>query len=315
MNFGYTPLIAGMDDERIDYSRLRDLVLRSERLGYGTVWINDHMNLEGRGNLNAEIFECWTLLSVLAAETRDLRLGTLVLCNPFRSPAVLAKMGATLDFISGGRLDLGIGIGWHKPEFEQYGIPFRTFIERHSMLEEALEVLKKLWTEKEATFNGEYYRLEKASLEPKPIQKPHPPIWIGGNGEKYTLRSVAKYADWWNAIAISPEVMKSKLSVIKRHCKDVGRDFKELKISFHPFSVISDDENIVKKYANVFRGDQTLEEYLDSTFMGAPSDIVDRIEEYIKLGVEDIQLLFWDEPSSTNSMDLFAEKVIPHFGD
>ena len=168
--------------KKLDYKSLVDYAIESELLGYDSIWVNDHL-IFGSG-----ILECWTTLSSLVPITERVRLGTLVLCNNFRFPSVVAKMAATLDYISNGRLEFGIGAGWNEEEHRAYGIPFPNPAERVERLREAIEIIKRMWTEKAPYYNGRYYRMEGAVCEPKPLQNPHPSITIGGAGEKLMMK-------------------------------------------------------------------------------------------------------------------------------
>jgi F420-dependent oxidoreductase-like protein len=177
--------------------------------------------------------EGWITTTALAQATSRIRVGVLVTGNVYRHPAVLANMAATLDVVSAGRLELGIGAGWNEQECEAYGIDLPSLTERFDRFDEAVEVVTKLLTETEATFDGRYYRLRNARCEPKPVQRPHPPIVIGGSGEKRTLRTVARLADHWNLPGGGVEVFTAKREVLAEHCKSVGRDPAEITTSTH----------------------------------------------------------------------------------
>ena len=178
---------------KFSFDELRDRVQLAERLGYDSAWFYDHFYSPGTPDVPA--FEAWTLVSALAAVTHTIRFGHLVLCNPFRHPAMLAQMALTLDAISHGRLDLGIGTGSQPREFAEYGIPYASFRERAEQLDEALQVLKMLFTQPRSSFSGKYYTLKDAPSPLRPVQQPHPPIIVGGGGEKFTLPLVARHAD------------------------------------------------------------------------------------------------------------------------
>src|SRR5438876_933332 len=186
-------------------------------------WAFDHFIPLGPDPTGPQL-EGWTLLAALAARTERLRLGLMVTGNTYRYPAVLANMATTVDIISNGRLDFGIGAGWNELEHQMYGIPLYTTGERIRRLGEACEVIKLLWTETVANFNGKYYQLKDARCEPKPVQKPYPPFVIGGSGEQLTLRVVAQYADIWNFVGGSVEDFQHKQAVLDEHCAAIGRD-------------------------------------------------------------------------------------------
>jgi F420-dependent oxidoreductase-like protein len=186
-------------------------------------WVFDHFVPLG-ANPAGPCLEGWTLLAALAARTDRLRVGVMVTGNTYRHPAVLANMGATVDALSHGRLDFGIGAGWHEQEHAMYGIPLYAPGERIRRLGEACEVIKRLWTEPVATYDGRYYPLAAATCEPKPVQKPHPPFVIGGSGEQLTLRVVARHAAIWNFAGGSVEEFQRKNAVLDAHCAAIGRD-------------------------------------------------------------------------------------------
>ncbi|HKN89022.1 MAG TPA: LLM class F420-dependent oxidoreductase [Acidimicrobiia bacterium] len=178
--------------------------------------------------------EGWVTLTALAQATSRLRLGTLVTGMVYRHPAVLANMAATLDIVSNGRLELGLGAGWNEEECDAYGIELGSLTERFDRFDEACEIIVSLLSNETTDFAGEHYRLTAARCEPKPVQRPHPPVCIGGLGEKRTLRTVARLAQHWNLpLAGGPEVFKQKRDVLAAHCADVGRDLAEITTSIH----------------------------------------------------------------------------------
>jgi F420-dependent oxidoreductase-like protein len=177
--------------------------------------------------------EGWTTLTALAQATTRLRLGTLVTGIHYRHPAVLANMATTLDIVSGGRLELGIGAGWNEEESGAYGIELGTPGQRSDRFEEACEVIVGLLTQETTTFKGQYYQLNEARNEPKPVQRPHPPICVGGSGEKRTLRTAARFAQHWNFVGGPPEEFARKRDVLHQHCEDLGRDPAEILLSSH----------------------------------------------------------------------------------
>ena len=199
-----------------------DLWRHIESTGWDIACVTDHFMPNTRNPVD-DTLECWTALSGLALSTQRLRIGTLVVGNTYRHPAVVAKMAATVDIMSGGRLICGIGAAWQRNEHTAYGIPYYTVGERLNRLEEACQVLLGLWTQPTTTFNGKYYQLTEAPLFPKPLQQPHPELLIGGGGEQRTLRIAAKYADHWNVWG-GPETLRHKGEVLARHCDAVGRD-------------------------------------------------------------------------------------------
>ena len=193
-----------------------------DSLGYDTAWGFDHF-LPIFSDPTGPCLEGWTALAALAMATRRIRLGLMVTGNTYRHPAVLAKMATTVDIISGGRLILGLGAGWFEREHQEYGIPFHTTGGRLRRLDEALQLIKLLWTQERANFNGKHFKLENANFNPKPLQKPHPPILIGASGEKVALGIVAQHAQMWNSFG-TPEIFRAKIARLEEHCRRIGRD-------------------------------------------------------------------------------------------
>jgi F420-dependent oxidoreductase-like protein len=194
-------------------------------------WLFDHFAPIGGTDINGPCLEGWTLLAALAARTNRIRIGQMVTGNTYRHPAVLAHMAATVDVISNGRLDFGIGAGWNEYEHSSMGIPLYAPGERIRRLGEACELTRRLWTQHLTDFDGRYYQLKQARCEPKPVQKPYPPFVIGGSGEQLTLRVAARYAQVWNFAGGSVENLQHKIEVLRQHCADVGRDPAEIEIS------------------------------------------------------------------------------------
>lgn len=187
-------------------------------------WLFDHFMPIGGGDITGPILEGWTLLAAYAALTKRVRVGLMVTGNTYRHPAVLAKIAATVDVISHGRLDFGIGAGWNETEHASFGIPLYKPGERIRRMGEACELIRRMWTEATPNFEGKYYQVKDAYCEPKPVQKPYPPFVIGGGGEQLTLRMVAKYADIWNMAGGPPEMFRQKCAILDQHCAEIGRD-------------------------------------------------------------------------------------------
>jgi F420-dependent oxidoreductase-like protein len=209
----------------------RDVWRVADEAGFDHLWDFDHFHPIGGQPLEGDIFDGWSLLAAMAEATKRVRIGNMVTGNTYRHPAVLAKIATTVDHLSGGRLEFGIGGAWAEVEHQMLGIEFPGVGTRLRRLNEACIVFKKLWTEERADFQGRYYCLQDALHNPKPVQKPYPPIWIGGGGEQKTLRIVAEHADVWNMAGGSVDVAEHKVEVLHRHCADVGRDPAEIRLS------------------------------------------------------------------------------------
>jgi F420-dependent oxidoreductase-like protein len=201
-----------------------------ENPAFDHAWLFDHY-APIHSDVSGPCLEGWTTLAALAAATNRIRLGLMVTGNTYRHPAVLASIAATVDIISNGRLDIGIGAGWNEYEHASMGIPLYAPGERIRRLDEACQILKGLFTQELTTFDGRYYQLKEARREPKPVQQPHPPLLIGGSGEQLTLRVAAKHADIWNFVAGPVDVFQHKVDVLKGHCDTVGRNFDEIVLS------------------------------------------------------------------------------------
>jgi F420-dependent oxidoreductase-like protein len=204
------------------YAEMREAWLEADRLGFDTAWGHDH--LLNQNDITRPEDEGWTVLTALLVESRRIRGGLMVTANTFRHPAVLAKIATTVDVVSGGRVEVGLGAGWFEEEHRQYGLALPPLKERMARLDEACQVLKALWTTPRATFEGTYYQLRDAIHEPKPVQTPHPSLVIGTRGERVGLRIAARYADVWNMANGTAAEFRTKSEKLDEHCREVGRD-------------------------------------------------------------------------------------------
>ena len=292
------------------YPELRRIWTEADRLGYYSATFYDL--------LNVPTLECWTTLSALAAETERIRLTPLVLANPYRPPALLAKMASTLDVISGGRVELGIGAGGGGGDHLASGFPYPSTPTRVRMLEEAVQVIKLLWSGEEASFQGRYYTLDRAVNQPKPIQSPHPPILIGGRGETHLLRAVAKHADICNwGFGMSVEEHQARHRVLEEHCREAGRDPSEIEVTHNTRVVIAEtavefDELVAREGAASNTSVEAYRRSLAGAVWGPPEQCAEAIQRYVDSGISYFFLLFPD-PIHTESLELFARKVMPYF--
>jgi len=226
-----TPLRYGLKlSQNATIGQYRAVWRIADEAGFDHCWCMDHFATLGSRD-DGPIFEAWALLAAMAAATSRTRVGCAVTGNTYRHPAVLAKAAVTVDHLSGGRLEFGIGAGWAENEHTMLGLPFGTAGDRADRLEEACQVIRSLWTQARASFAGQHYQLTGAVAEPKPVQQPHPPIWIGGAGRRRTLRIAAQHASVWNAPGGSPEEVAELSGVLDRHCAEVGRDPSEIRRS------------------------------------------------------------------------------------
>ncbi len=305
-NFDY----GGRDASQIIDS-LKNLATKAENLGFDSFWVMDHFHqISGVGKTEDPMLEGWTAISVLAGMTSKIKLGTLVTGVIYRHPSVLAKMSATLDVLSKGRLFMGIGAAWNQEESFAYGIPFPTNKERLLRLEEAIQIIRKMWHGEEptASFNGKYYQVNNAYCNPKPIQKPSPPIMVGGNGERHTLKIVAKYADACNLFG-SVETVKRKLSVLREHCKKVGRDYDSILKTKLGFIVIDNDKNSAEKRVQQISKGMQKELAQEFLVYGTPEEVLKQIELLEEVG---IQYLIVDlEPyRELEALEVFGNSIV-----
>jgi len=300
--------------QNTSWNELRNTWKLIDGLGYDTAWTFDHF-FPILSDPSGPCFEGWISLTALVAETTRIQAGVLVTGNTYRHPAVLAKMAATLDHTSGGRLIMGIGGAWFEMEHNAYDIPFYTTSERIHRVDEAAEMIKRLWSEKQVTFDGRFYQLKEAYCEPKPLQNPHPPMMIGGSGEKLMLKVVAKHADQWNTFG-SPAVFRHKIEVLRGHCATVGRSFDDIEVSWAGAALLTDSreekEALLGRWAGAFG--ITPEQYAQGALVGTASELRDRIEEFIEVGVSHF-ILIANPPFNHESLRRFAEEVIPSFRD
>lgn len=288
---------------------LKDLILIAENAGFDSFWVMDHFHqIKFVGSPDEPMLESWTTISALAGMTTKIKLGTLVTGIVYRHPAILAKISATLDVLSKGRLFMGIGAAWNQEESFAYGIPFPPTKERLLRLEEVIQIILKMWTKSTATFNGKYYQIKDAYCNPKPIQKPHPPIMVGGGGERNTLRIVAKYADACNLFG-SIETIKRKLSILKEHCKNVVRDYDSILKTKLGIVLIDNDKEVLNKRVNeLFKG-MPNEQIREFVIYGTQEEVLREVESFENAGIEYF-IVDLDPSRELEQLELFADKII-----
>ncbi len=288
------------------YQQLLDLVLECESLDYDSVWLDDHLMYN-----HWSILESWTTLSALATKTSRIRLGTMVSCISHRNPVLVAKSAATLDAISGGRLEFGVGAGIQKAEHAAFGFGFPKYSERVEILGQALEVITQLWREDKTSYQSNHYSLKDAVCEPKPLQKPNPPIIIGGNGEKL-LKVTARYADRFDWGNLSIESFQNKLGILEKNCNEIGRVFSKIEKSCWPAGQVLIAENqkeLSAKIKEAKPNTMTLTDFKKATLVGTPEECIEQLQAYLDLGVTYFMLYFADLPK-VNSLKIFAEKIL-----
>jgi F420-dependent oxidoreductase-like protein len=306
MKFGLQHPNFTFDGEGPDIvEKLRKLVLRAESHGFDSFWVMDHFHqIRNVGELQEPMLEGWTTQSVVAGFTSRIKLGTLVTGIVYRHPSVLAKVGATLDVLSKGRLFMGIGAAWNVDEATAYGIPFPPVKERMERLEEAVQIIRKMWTEESATFTGSFYQIRNAYCNPKPIQKPHPPIMIGGSGERLTLKIAAKYGDACNIFG-SVETVKKKLRVLREHCRSVGRDYDSILKSKLGHVVIDKDREKVTDAIRRIPEDRRRE----YAIYGTPNEVLRQVEAFRDAGIEYL-IVNLEPDGELQALELFANEIV-----
>ncbi len=282
---------------------IRSACVHAGTTGWDGIWIADHF-MPFMGDDGGPTHEAWTMLGALADAVPGIRLGTLVSGNTYRYPAVLAKMAATLDNISGGHAVLGLGAGWQENEHVAYGMDYSTVKGRLDRLDEAAELITMLLHNERSDFSGAHYRLENAPLSPRPVQA-RLPLLIGGGGEKRTLRTAARFADEWNVWG-DPELLRHKNSVLDQHCADVGRDPSTIQRSAVALVFISDDEANLTSMRGVDLGRPTV--------LGTPAEVIDIMGQYRDAGVDEFivpDFTMGPLAQRIDTMDLFINEVAP----
>jgi alkanesulfonate monooxygenase SsuD/methylene tetrahydromethanopterin reductase-like flavin-dependent oxidoreductase (luciferase family) len=267
---------------------------------FDSLWFPDHVQYNGH-----TVAEGWTLLAYALARYPDKLCSHEVLCNSFRNPAHLAKMVATAQALSGGRVILGIGAGWNEEEYRAYGWPFPPARVRIAQLAEAIQLIRVMWTEAPAHFHGEHYQITGAYCEPRP--DPIPPVLVGGSGEKYLLRVVAQHADWWNYSFRGAEAYTQKQKTLQRHCRDVGRDYDEITQVIRAGILIAESEGEIER----LKASADLRPLADIHLVGTPAQVTDALLGIIRQGADRLTVNFADVPRPEGTR-LFAETVLPH---
>jgi F420-dependent oxidoreductase-like protein len=307
MNFGiHNPSWVFGSDPYQMFEALKEKAQWVETHGFSWFSVMDHLiQIPGVGAPDEPFMEGWTVLPALAAVTHKIRFATLVTSVAYRNPALLAKMAAGVDIISGGRLTFGIGAGWYQKEYQEYGYayPERPAV-RIAQMEEAIRLIQCMWQEPRATFHGRHFQLHDAILEPKPLQKPHPPIMIGGSGEQLTLRAVARLGNACN-ISGDPETVKRKFDVLRRHCEVEGRNFEEIERTNLTSLLLARDEAALKTKREHFG--------ITDRFWGFAMTVpqmVDLIGRYRDIGVQ--MFICSVHKNDRESLELLASDVMPH---
>ena len=277
-----------------------------------SIWVYDHFHTVPEPTLETT-FECWTITATLARDTERVKIGQMVGCNGYRNPALYAKIASTVDVASHGRLYAGIGAGWYEHEWRAYGYGFPDAPERLRMLREACQVIHAMWKDDYASFAGQRYQIQGAINEPKGVQQPHPPLWIGGGGEKVTLKLVAQYADACNVGAANPATCRQKLAILKEHCETVGRNYDEIIKSTSLDLVLIEDGADREAAIRANHGAWPHERFKNQYLVGTVDEVSERIEQLIDAGIDYIITYLPRVAYDHTPLQRFAREVLPRF--
>ena len=303
---GWTMDLVSIKDPVEAYETMTRVAQKADETGFESVWLVDHFHTIPQPSQELT-FECWTSTAALARDTKRVRIGQMVSCNGYRNPALLAKMASTVDVLSHGRLNFGIGAGWYEHEYRAYGYSYPDAPERLRYLREAVQVIQAMWTQEEAVFEGQYYQVRGAINQPKGVQKPHIPMLIGGGGEKVTLKLVAQYGDACNVNG-DIATLKHKFDVIKEHCATVGRDYESIHRTASTICAIGEtEEEALASIPDAMR--RMFGDRIKDALIGTPDTIRPRLAEFEAAGVQELLVTFADRPK-LNSMELFAKAFI-----
>jgi len=304
------------DGKPVAWTTLREIAKRGEEIGFDSVMLPDHlifrrsppgdvMMVDMPEGKSRGIWEAWSILSAVAEATRRVHLGTLVACTGFRNPALLAKMADAVEEISNGRLILGIGAGWNEEEYRTYGFPYPPAKVRIAQLAEAIELIRRMWAGGPVDYRGEHYAIAGAHCEPRP--RPIPPVMVGGSGEKFLLRVVARHADWWNYVWKGPEAYAHKQEVLKAHCREARRDYDAIQQVVRVGILIADSERDVAR----LKAAPWIRSLDDIQLVGTPAQVTEALLGIVAQGAHRLTVNFADVPRPEGTW-LFSAAVLPH---
>jgi len=301
-----------MDLHGISPENQWDTILKAskdiEDLNYESVWVYDHFHTVPSPTQDPT-FECWSLMAALSQVTEKVRIGQMCTCNSYRNPAYLTKVASTIDSMSGGRLEFAIGAGWYDQEYKAYGYEYPSAGIRLKMLEEALQIYIAMNTEEKATFEGEFYSIKNAINQPKPLQKPYPPLWVCGGGEKVTLKLLAKYGDYGNwDVDVDGFIHKSE--ILKNHCEQQERDYSSIKKTLHTNVIIGENqkdlENKIEKISTVTGIPKDM--YIDKPLVGTQEKVFNTVDEFKSVDCSYI-IAYIPDIVWGNSLEILSEKI------
>jgi F420-dependent oxidoreductase-like protein len=272
-------------DPLAQYEAMTAVAREAEKAKFDSIWVYDHFHTVPTPEIETT-FECWSITAGLSRDTKSIKIGQMVTCNGYRNPALLAKIASTIDVMSAGRLLCGLGAGWYENEWRAYGYGFPEVPERMRAFREAVEIVVKMWTEEKPTYQGKFYTINEPINEPKGIQTPHIPLWLGGGGEKVTLKLVAKYAQACNVGGGDPVLVSQKLAILKEHCETLERSYDAItkSTSINVF-MLKPGEDAEQATAKV-RGAASLEEYKKNVVVGTADVVTAKIDSLLAAGAD-----------------------------
>lgn len=309
---GWRQDLVGIGDPVEQYEAMTAVARAADALpGIDSIWVYDHFLTVPNITLETT-FECWSITAGLVRDTQRVRVGQMVTCNSYRNPALLAKMASTVDAMSHGRLNFGLGAGWYEQEYRAFGYEFPEVRVRMAMFREACEVITRMWTEERASFEGKYYRITDAINQPKGVQKPYPSFWIGGGGEQVTLKLVAKYGNACNVFG-DPETLRHKFAVLRQHCETVGRNYDEIIRSTNLIVALvkpgADPEKATERIRRPLG--LSFEDLSRAAIVGTPDQIAAQVRSKVEAGINYVNFNVSGVAYDHEPLHLLAEQVIP----
>lgn len=309
---GWRMDLVEIDDPIEQYEAMTRVGLAAEKAGYDSIWVFDHFHTVPTPEIET-CFEAWTITAGLARDTSSIKIGQMVTCNGYRNPALLAKIASTVDVMSHGRAICGLGAGWYEHEWRAYGYGFPELHDRMRSFAEAVQIVVHMWTDEKATFHGKYHSIDGAINEPKGVQQPHMPLWLGGGGEKVTLKLVAQWAQGCNVGGGNPDVVRQKLGVLRGHCDTLGRDYDSIVHSTGFGVFLLEDGADPEKATAQARGSTSFEEYSKGTFVGTKAQVIDRVTQIAEAGADYLITSFPRVAYDHTMLERFAAEVMPQF--
>jgi F420-dependent oxidoreductase-like protein len=309
---GWRMDLVEIDDPIEQYEAMTRVGLAAEAAGYDSIWVYDHFHTVPTPEIETT-FEAWTITAGLARDTSRIRIGQMVTSNGYRNPALLAKIASTVDVMSHGRAICGLGAGWYEHEWRAYGYGFPETRDRMRAFREAVQIVLRMWADEKASFQGEYYTIDGAINEPKGVQRPHMPLWLGGGGEKVTLKLVAQYADACNVGGGNVDLVRQKLDVLRGHCDTLGRDFNTITRSTNINLFLLEDGEDPEKATAKARGSTSYEDYSKGAFVATAAQTAERINQLAELGIDYIITYIPRVAYDHTMLNRFAAEVMPQF--